>query len=53
MKRWSFSKFAEIYHRDKLKLVHFAEFDPIYMVIGALSIDYLGYISEPVGDILS
>ena len=48
MNRWSFSKFAWIYHRDKLKLI---DFDPVYMAIGALSNVYLGYISEHMGGI--
>ena len=39
--------------RDKLKLVDFDDFDPFYMVIGALSNVYLGYICEPVGGIES
>ena len=42
-----------MYQRDKLKLIDFDDVDPIYMVIGALSNTYLGYISEPVGVIES
>ena len=41
-------KFAYMYQRDMLKLIDFDDFDPIYMVIGALSNVYLGYISETV-----
>ena len=36
---------------DKLKLIEFDDFYPIFMVKGALSKVYLGYISEPVGGI--
>ena len=51
MSKCSFLKFAYIYHRDILKLMDFDDFDPTDMVLGALSNVYLGYISEPVGDI--
>ena len=36
---------------DKLKLIAFDDFDPIYMVIGALSNVNLGYISEHLSGI--
>ena len=39
---------VDISKRDKLKLIDFDDFDPFYMVIGALSNVYLGCISEPV-----
>ena len=53
MNRWSFSKFAWRYQRDKLKLIDFDDFDHIYMVLGVPSNVLLGYISEPVGGIES
>ena len=36
---------------NMLKLIDFDDFGHIYTAIGALSNVYLGYISEPVGDI--
>ena len=47
-KQMEFFKVAQIYDRDKLKLIDFNDFDPINMVISELSNVYLGYISETV-----
>ena len=49
--RCSFSKFAQLYHRDKLKSIDFNDFDTIYMITGALSNVNLGCMSKPVGGI--